>query len=180
KANSHMGLAAMLLLLFVGSFVGYALSGAYYSPDTVNYFDFSQVVFEKNIWTGIYSLAYPFLLRCLTDIFPLTLFEAAHLLILVQYGAGVYFLYRWTKTTAAYYRFSRDKAAGLLLLMLVIFHSWWSFRIVTWAHADATFYCLLIMWAYLQSRYFVKNNLRQLLILSLVSSAMVWVKLNAL
>src|SRR5690606_37275565 len=131
KANSLKGLAAMLLLLFAGSLVSYALYGPYYSPDTVNYFNFSQVVFEKNIWTGIYSPAYPFLLRCLTDIFPLTLFEATHLLILVQYGLGIYFLYRWIKITANYYRFNRNQAVGLLLSMLVIFYSWWSFRIIT-------------------------------------------------
>jgi hypothetical protein len=180
KANSPKGLAAMVLLLFMGSLVSYVLYGPYYSADTVNYFIFSQVLFEKNFWTGIYSPAYPFLLQCLTDLFPLTLVRAAHLLILVQYGLGICFLYRWIKTIAAYYRFSRDKAAGLLLLILVIFHSWWSFRILSWAHADATFYCLLIMWAYFLSQYFIEHNLRQLLILSLVSSAMIWVKLNTL
>lgn len=180
KANSHKGLAAMLLLLFAGSLFSYALYGPYYSPDTVNYFNFSQVILEKNSWTGIYSPAYPFLLRGLTDLFPLTLFKAAHLLILVQYGVGIYFLYRWTNATAAYYRFSRGKAVGLLLSILLIFHSWWSFRILTWAHADAVFYCLLIAWVYSLTRYFVQNNLSRLLILSLVSSTMIWVKLNAL
>ena len=180
KANSHKGLAAMLLLLFAGSLISYALYGPYYSPDTVNYFNFSLVFFEKNIWTGIYSPAYPFLLRGLTDFFPFTLFKAAHLLILVQYGVGIYFLYRWTNATAAYYRFSRGKAVGLLLSILLIFHSWWSFRILTWAHADAVFYCLLIAWVYSLTRYFVQNSLSQLLILSLVSSTMIWVKLNAL
>jgi len=180
KANSFKGLAAMLLFLFAGSFASYFLYGPYYSPDTVNYFNFSQVIFEKNIWTGIYSPAYPFLLWCLTRLFPLTLFRASHLLILVQYGLGIYFLFRWTKIHAAHYRFNRGKAAGLLLSMLIIFHSWWSFRIISWAHADAVFYCLLILWAYSLSQYFTENNHRQLLLLSLVSSAMIWVKLNAL
>ena len=70
KANSHKGLAAMLLLHFAGSLISYALYGPYYSPDTVNYFNFSLVFFEKNIWTGIYSPAYPFLLPGPDRLFP--------------------------------------------------------------------------------------------------------------
>ena len=178
--NTNKGLTAMLLLLVAGSVFSYALYGPYYSPDTVNYFDFSRSLFEENIWASIYSPVYPLLLHCLTLLpFP-SLFHAAHLLILVQYGLGVYFLYQWVKIISTHYQFNRNRQASFLLLLLIVSHSWWSFRIVTWAHADAMFYCLLVVWGYFMSRYFLQESLKHLLILSFLSAAMIWVKLNAL
>src|SRR5690606_11908049 len=42
------------------------------------------------------------------------------------------------------------------------------------------FYCLLIIWAYCLCRSYVSTHWMQLLILSLFSAALIWVKLNTL
>ena len=178
--NQSIGLAVMLLLLVGAAFISYACYGPYYSPDTVNYFDFSQNILNDSLWRQIYSPLYPFVLHCLSAFPFLSLYDGAHLLILLQYGVGVYFLFLWTNITAKHYRLGRTKQLLLLLLVLISFHSWWSFRIVTWAHADASFYCLLIIWVYFLSQYYLKGSRKKLLILSVVSAVMIWFKLNAL
>src|SRR5690554_3209623 len=180
KKNLSKGLLTMFLLLVGASLVSYAQYGPYYSPDTVNYFDFSQHIYDESIWLGIYFPAYPFLLHCLALLPFLPLFQAAHLLIHIQYSLGIYFLYSLAKTIATNYRFERNNKIGLLLLFLIIYHSWWSFRIVTWAHADATFYSILLIWSYFLSQYYLNSKFKHLFIVSLLSAAMVWVKLNAL
>ena len=169
----------MLLLLLGGGLANYVLQGPYYSPDTVNYFHFSGSLLGDSIWWGIYSPAYPFLLNSIT-MAGTSLFRAAHLLIVVQYGIGTYFLYRVAKMTSTHYRFSRKKQSSLLLLLLLVIHSWWSFRILGWAHADSTFYCLLLGWTYFLSRSYLDKGFWPLLILSLLSASMIWVKLNSL
>ncbi len=178
--NLNKVLAGTLLLLLGGSLVSYVLYGSYYSPDTVNYFNFSQSLFGQSMWTGIYSPAYPFLLHCLPLLPFLSLFQAAHLLILVQYGLSIYVLYQWANRISTHYGFTPNREMGFLLLLLIIYHAWWSFRIFTWAHADGMFYCLLIMWVFVLSRYYLENGFKHLIILSLLSTGMVWVKLNAL
>src|SRR5690606_10397057 len=134
----------------------------------------------KNIWRDIYSPFYPFVLYSLTVPPFLSLFQAAQLLVLIQYGLALYFLYRWTKTTSLHYRFNQNKGSLFLLVILILYHSWWSFRITTWAHADASFYCLLIMWGYFLSRCDLEGKRMQLVILSMLGALMIWVKLNAL
>src|SRR5690606_37862684 len=68
----------------------------------------------------------------------------------------------------------------LFLLLGLIYHSWWSLRIITWAHADSVFYCLLLVWVYFLSRSYLTKAWAPLIVLSLISASMVWVKLNAL
>ncbi|MEX2593807.1 MAG: hypothetical protein WD426_13620 [Anditalea sp.] len=79
-----------------------------------------------------------------------------------------------------YYRFNLKKSTTFILLTLIVYHSWWSFRIISWAHADATFYTLLIIWSYFLTEYIIKSSLRSLLIFSLLSATLIWIKLNAL
>src|SRR5690554_3039475 len=98
--NQSIGLAVMLLLLVGAAFISYACYGPYYSPDTVNYFDFSQNILKDSLWRQIYSPLYPFVLHFLSAFPFLSLYDGAHLLILLQYGVGVYFLFLWTNITA--------------------------------------------------------------------------------
>lgn len=179
RINLRTGLAVMLLLLLLTSLLSYVIFGPYYSPDTANYFNFSASIFKENIWTGIYSPFYPLLLHCLAAL-PISVFDAANWLILVQYALSAFFLLQWVKTISNHFLFDQAKKAVFTLVVLIGYHSWWSFRIVTWAHADATFYCLLIVWIYYLSRYQIQGKVKHLLIISLLSALMIWVKLNAL
>src|SRR5690606_14948558 len=179
RANFNRTLLGLLLLLVVGSVISYVIYGPYYSPDTVNYFNYSLHLFNSSKWQGIYSPAYPFLLHALR-LTGLSTFSAANVLIIIQYGISIYFLYCWTKITAEHYWLSRRKQMSLLLLLLIVFHSWWSYRMITWAHADSIFYCLLIIWAYCLCRCYLSTHWMQLLILSLFSAALISVKLNTL
>lgn len=179
RTNFNSLLAGLLFLQVGGGMISYLLYGPYYSPDTVNYFSFSQHLGKESRWISIYSPAYPFLLYGIT-VTGTSLFKAAHLLIVVQYGIGSYFLHRVVKITSAHYGFSLKKQSSLLMLLLLVIHSWWSFRILSWAHADSTFYCLLLGWTYFLSRGYLDKGFWPLLILSLLSASMIWVKLNAL
>lgn len=179
NAKLNQLLAAMLLLLLGAGLCSYVLYGPYYSPDTVNYFNFSASALKENSWWTIYAPAYPFLLYILS-MAGFSVFKAAHLLIIIQYGLSSYFLFRWTKTISAHCRFCKSRAISLFLLLWLIYHSWWSFRIFTWAHADSVFYCLLLVWLYFLSRSYLTKAWAPLIVLSVISASMVWVKLNAL
>jgi hypothetical protein len=179
STNLNKVLSGMLLLLVGGGLVSYAIYGPYYSPDTVNYFNFSRHLSEESRWISIYSPAYPFLLNSLT-MAGISWFKAAQVLILLQYGLSSYFLYRWAKITTTHYHISHNNQISFLALLLLVVHSWWSFRILTWAHADSVFYCLLVIWTYFLSLHYLQKSFMALLVLSLVSASMIWVKLNAL
>lgn len=179
RTTSLFLLAGMLFLLVCGGMLSYVLHGPYYSPDTTNYFNFAQHLGMDSRWISIYSPAYPFLLYAITSA-GVSLFKAAHLLILIQYAVGVYFLYSWARLISTHYRFNQKKERSFLFLLLIVYHSWWSFRVLTWAHADSTFYCLLIVWIYFLSRCYLKSSFKLLTVLCLISAVMIWVKLNAL
>ena len=168
------------MLLIGATVVSYVFYGPYYSPDTVNYFNFSKNLFDQNPWSAIYSPFYPFLLHCLSLLPSQSLFRGAHFLILIQYALDLFFLYRLARISSQYYRFSLESRHTFILLILIVFHSWWSYRMFTWAHADASFYTLLIAWFYFMANYQLKASIINLLIISILAAAMIWVKLNAL
>lgn len=170
----------MVLILMVISFFSYIFYGPYFSPDTVNYFNFSTNFFIDNYWTEIYSPFYPFILLSLNLLPFLSLFTAANLLILIQYGLTLYFLYQLAKNISDIHRFHSISRTTLILLFLITCHSWWSFRIITWAHADATFYVLLITYFYFLTQYTQSGSVKYLLIFSILGATLIWVKLNAL
>ena len=170
----------MLVLLIGATVVSYVFYGPYYSPDTVNYFNFSKNLFDQSPWSAIYSPFYPFLLHCLSLLPSQSLFRGAHFLILLQYALDLFFLYRLARISSQYYRFNPESGHTFILLILIVFHSWWSYRMFTWAHADASFYTLLIAWFYFMANYQLKGSIINLLTFSILAAAMIWVKLNAL
>jgi hypothetical protein len=176
----NVGLGIMLMLLIAATGISYVFYGPYYSPDTVNYFQFSENLFDQSPWSAIYSPFYPFLLHCLSLLPFQSLFRAAHYLILGQYALDLYFLYLLARITSQYYRFNLKSRFTFTLLILLVFHSWWSYRMVTWAHADALLYTLLIAWFYFMANYLLKASTINLLVSSILAAVMIWVKLNAL
>lgn len=170
----------MLLTLIVVSFISYFFYGPYFSPDSVNYFHYATHFYKIHPWTGIYSPFYPFVLSVLLLLPNLSLFLVAHLLILVQYVLGVVFLYQLAKNIAQIQVLNLLSRYTLTLIFLIPYHTWWSFRIVGWAHADSTFYFLLIIWFYLLSLHFLRRSPRSLLLFSLVGALLVWTKNNGL
>src|SRR5690554_4880845 len=95
----NVGIGVMLMLLIGTTGISYVFYGPYYSPDTVNYFHFSENLFDQSPWSAIYSPFYPFLLHCLSLLPFQSLFRSAHYLILSQYALDLYFLYLLARIT---------------------------------------------------------------------------------
>lgn len=176
----QVGLKFMVLVLMAVSAVSYSLYGPYFSPDTVNYFHFSIHFFINNPWKEIYSPVYPFLLHCLDSLPFLSLFTAANFLVLIQYVLGLFFLVQLATNISNNHQFGSKGRLTLVLLFMTTYHTWWSFRIISWAHADAFFYSLLIAWAYYLAKYCQTNTLKNRLVFSFLGAILIWVKLNGL
>ncbi|HLU90721.1 MAG TPA: hypothetical protein VKZ51_12865 [Cyclobacteriaceae bacterium] len=177
-ASLDVWLRIMAVVLAGASAVSYLTFGPYFSPDTVNYFHFAGELFNASFWSGIYAPLYPFLLFCLTSIPGVSMFTAAHLLILAQYGLGLLFLFKLGNTLSQYQRFQLSSRSSLTSLLLICYHTWWSFRIVTWAHADAGFYALLIVWFYFMTKNFQNPSPKNRLVFALLGAVLIWLKPN--
>src|SRR5690606_5270899 len=154
EAYSNLWLRIMALMLLGVSVVSYQIYGPYYSPDTVNYFHFASNLFSHSFWTEYYSPFYPFLLYGMKFLLVISLFTASNFLILIQYGLGLFFLFKLAKVFSESQWFNLNSRISLTLLFLISYHTWWSFRIITWAHADGTFYTFLLAWSFFLAKFF--------------------------
>ncbi|MEX2511403.1 MAG: hypothetical protein WD398_00745 [Cyclobacteriaceae bacterium] len=167
KVSTIFGVLFGILLLVTA--VSLIRFGPHYSPDTIHYFRIARGNPESLQYL---SPLYPFFIS-LSDFLPLSGFDMAFLVVILGYIIGFVIIYLISKKIYTLPSNILFYSMGISLM------SWWSFRVMGSAHADALFYLLIIVWLY-QFLLGDKKNHSYFWSLGLLSAFFPWVQLNSL
>jgi len=165
-----IGITVVLFLL------DFALYGPGISGDTAEYLSLAGDVYNlKFPHSPLYLPGFPVLVGFTAKLLAVKIFQAAILWMALFYLVNLLFLY---KITNYFYRLNKiSKESSYLLFFIMI--SWWSFRIQKATHADAMYFCLLILLSYYIIKSFVENSIKNFFIVGLILAFMVVTKYNA-
>lgn len=161
------------VLLFSLDFILY---GSGISGDTPEYLSLAGDVYSlKFPHSPLYLPGFPLVVGFTAKLLSVKIYQAAMIWMGLFYLINLLFLY---KITNYFYKLKKiSKADSYFLFFIMI--SWWSFRIQKATHADAMYFCLLILLTYYTIKSFIEHETKYFLLVGLVLSFMVMTKYNS-
>jgi|JI10StandDraft_1071094.scaffolds.fasta_scaffold245409_2 hypothetical protein len=165
-----IGITVVLFLL------DFALYGSGISGDTPEYLSLAGDVYNlKFPHSPLYLPGFPVLVGFTAKLISVKIFQAAMIWMGLFYLINLLFLYKITDYFYKLNKISKEDSYFLLFIMI----SWWSFRIQKATHADAMYFCLLILLTYYTVKSFVESKTKNFLVVGFVLASMVITKYNS-
>jgi len=165
-----IGITVVLFLL------DFALYGSGISGDTPEYLSLAGDVYNlKFPHSPLYLPGFPVLVGFTAKLISVKIFQAAMIWMGLFYLINLLFLYKITDYFYKLNKISKEDSYFLLFIMI----SRWSFRIQKATHADAMYFCLLILLTYYTVKSFVESKTKNFLVVGFVLASMVITKNNS-
>lgn len=159
--------------LFILDFILY---GSGISGDTPEYLSLAGDVYNLRFpHSPLYLPGFPLLVGITAKLISVKIFQAAIIWMGLFYLINLLFLY---KITDYFYKLNKISKTDSYFLFFIMM-SWWSFRIQKATHADAMYFCLLILFIYCIIKSFVRNSIKSFFMVGLVLAFMVITKYNS-
>ena len=170
----------ILLLSIISSiflyFLDFLLYGSGISGDTPEYLSLAGDVFNlKFPHSALYLPGFPVLVGLTAKLGAIKIFQAATIWMGFFYIINLIFIYKICNYFKKLNKISSLNAYFLFFIMI----SWWSFRIQKATHADAMYYCLLIILTYFTIKSFLENHTKNFFKVGIILAIMCLTKYNS-
>lgn len=177
KFISARSVLLFAIVITVALFIlDYVMYGSGISGDTAEYLalagDVSNLKFP---YSDTYLPGFPLLVGFAAKLFSLKIYQAAVLWMGLFFIINLIYIGKIATYLCKINSISKTGAYFLFFILI----SWWSFRIQKATHADAMYFCLLIILTYYIIKSLIENNSGNFIIVGLVLAMMTITKYNS-